>query len=84
MPEPVGAEKAPVAIEISIQRLRCKRCGYCVEFCPKDVFDSEGGRPVVARGERCTGCGLCEALCPEFAIKVARKAPEAHESEATG
>lgn len=70
------AEKNLVSIEISIHRARCKRCGYCVEFCPKKVFATEEGVPVVLRPDLCTGCGLCEALCPDFAIKVVRKVRE--------
>lgn len=52
----------------------CKRCGLCIAFCPKTVFDSgpEGG-PVVARPEDCIRCHMCELRCPDFAISVAGK-----------
>jgi 2-oxoglutarate ferredoxin oxidoreductase subunit delta len=54
---------------------RCKGCGFCVEYCPKDVlelseeFNSKGYHPpkVVKSGE-CVNCNLCEMICPDFAI----------------
>lgn len=54
---------------------RCKGCGYCVEYCPRDVlvlseeFNRKGYHPpkVVKPGE-CANCSLCEMICPDFAI----------------
>jgi 2-oxoglutarate ferredoxin oxidoreductase subunit delta len=54
---------------------RCKGCGFCVEYCPKDVlvlseeFNRKGYHPpkLVAHGE-CINCNLCEMICPDFAI----------------
>jgi 2-oxoglutarate ferredoxin oxidoreductase subunit delta len=54
---------------------RCKGCGFCVEYCPRDVlvlaptFNRKGYHPPrVARSGQCVNCNLCEMLCPEFAI----------------
>jgi 2-oxoglutarate ferredoxin oxidoreductase subunit delta len=54
---------------------RCKGCGFCVEFCPKDVleisnkFNKKGYHPpFVKNPDECVNCHYCEILCPEFAI----------------
>ena len=54
---------------------RCKGCGFCVEYCPRDVlelsrgFNRKGYHPPVAVKEgECLNCCLCEMICPEFAI----------------
>lgn len=64
---PVGtARKLP-----TFTRKRCKQCGICTSFCPKDAIDvDEDGNPYLKDPEACTGCGLCELLCPDFGVKV--------------
>ncbi len=53
----------------------CKRCGICVEFCPKNVLEYDPGtdRVVVARPDDCIQCGNCELRCPDFAITRVKK-----------
>ena len=58
----------------------CKGCGFCIEYCPKRVFDfsdemnAKGYRlPRPARIEECTECGLCDLYCPDFAIVLEPK-----------
>jgi 2-oxoglutarate ferredoxin oxidoreductase subunit delta len=67
-----------------IIEVRCKGCGYCIEFCPKHVlgfsdrFNEKGYYiPVEKLPEECSGCGMCQMICPDFAIfLVEEKEPE--------
>jgi len=60
---------------------RCKGCGYCIEFCPRQVlefaskFNKKGYHPPQTKfPDECVNCHYCEILCPEFAI-FSTKAP---------
>ncbi|RLI22309.1 4Fe-4S ferredoxin [Candidatus Bathyarchaeota archaeon] len=79
--EPLDKEKIkkPIA-EIHIIRDNCKGCGYCIEFCPKNVLEKSNELnkrgvhfPVAVRPEECVICSFCSAVCPEFAIFVFEK-----------
>ena len=66
---------APIEGNLVIIDDRCKGCGFCVEFCPKDVlfisdkFNVKGYHPPeMDPSKECVMCGLCELICPEFAI----------------
>jgi 2-oxoglutarate ferredoxin oxidoreductase subunit delta len=66
--------------EIHVFKDRCKGCGFCVEYCPKDVlemseeYNIKGYHPpLVKKPDDCVECHLCEMLCPEFAIYVVLK-----------
>ena len=64
---------------IVINEERCKGCGICVHFCPRDqIYMSEGlnnkgHHPCAFRdtGE-CNGCAVCAMMCPDVAIEVYR------------
>jgi 2-oxoglutarate ferredoxin oxidoreductase subunit delta len=49
--------------------VRCKQCGICARFCPKEAIALDGhGNPSLADPEACTSCGLCEDMCPDWAV----------------
>lgn len=76
--KPLDQDKVkPVHGRIILINERCKGCGFCVKFCPRNVL--EESERVNAKGyhlvdavkeDECVACGLCEAICPDFAIKV--------------
>ena len=56
---------------------RCKSCGYCVKFCPKQVLAV--GKNVNSKGyeyiepvnqEACIACAACARTCPDVAIEI--------------
>jgi 2-oxoglutarate ferredoxin oxidoreductase subunit delta len=69
--------------KIHIKKNQCKGCGFCVEYCPRDVlelseeFNPKGYHPPAIMDEdKCIYCQLCEAICPEFSIFVTLKEEE--------
>lgn len=57
--------------EFTIKTARCKGCGICVAFCPKQVLEvDELGKVQVVNKEACIVCGQCELRCPDYAIFV--------------
>jgi len=73
---PLDAERVYIPRgAVRINRERCKGCGICIEFCPKQVlersreFNAKGYYPPeVKAGAWCVNCHFCEVLCPDFAI----------------
>ncbi len=60
---------------IDIFELWCKNCGFCVAFCPAEVFAVlETGKVVVKYPEKCKQCGICANMCPDMAILLIPKA----------
>lgn len=60
---------------VNIIEDRCKGCGYCIEFCPRNIlatskrFNIKGYHPPeLLQDDGCVNCHYCEIICPEFAI----------------
>ena len=75
---PLDKERVkPICGQVHVITDRCKGCGFCIKFCPRNVlqeskeFNQKGYHyPCVAKPEACAACGLCEMICPDFAISV--------------
>ncbi len=71
-----GADKIEIPLgKVHIVKDRCKGCGYCIKYCPREVLEfsdelnSKGYYfPQVKDEDGCLNCDLCELICPEFAI----------------
>ena len=60
--------------EITIKLPRCKGCGICVAFCPKNVLAIDKlSKVIIVNPEACIACGQCELRCPDYAIFVDKK-----------
>ncbi|UCF09239.1 MAG: ferredoxin family protein [Thermoplasmata archaeon] len=77
--------------EVQVIPERCKGCGFCIEFCPRNVlaeskeFNSKGYHPPeIADIDSCVYCQLCELICPEFAIYVIEVKKEGEEGTDKG
>jgi 2-oxoglutarate ferredoxin oxidoreductase subunit delta len=79
--EPLDADKTKVPrAEIRIIKERCRGCGFCIDFCPKDVLEvskelNEKGAypPKVVDETRCALCNFCQTICPDVAIFTIKK-----------
>lgn len=65
--------------KIIVRTERCKSCGYCVKFCPKNVLaigarvNSKGYEYVEpVKMENCIGCAICGRICPDGALEIYR------------
>jgi len=67
--------------KITVDREKCKGCGYCVVFCPtKNIvisarLNQRGAYPAEYKGKEdkdCKACTFCALMCPEAAIEVYR------------
>lgn len=63
--------------EVKVISERCKSCGYCIKFCPKEVLalgtevNSKGYEYVEAvNKDACIGCAICGRICPDGALEI--------------
>jgi 2-oxoglutarate ferredoxin oxidoreductase subunit delta len=69
---------------------RCKECGFCIDFCPKDLLEESDERnkkgyklPKLKkdREDECIACRHCEDICPEFGLYIEEIGLEDEEEE---
>jgi 2-oxoglutarate ferredoxin oxidoreductase subunit beta len=78
-----------VTNKITIDKIRCFGCGYCVQFCPKRCLELDinkiGQRgyalPVLNGPDQCNGCGVCVRMCPHWAISVSSESDDRSEAK---
>lgn len=73
---------------VIIDTERCKGCGLCVHFCPKNVLEisdelnKKGYYPArKARPDECLFCGACCLMCPDVAISITDNATSKNEKK---
>jgi 2-oxoglutarate ferredoxin oxidoreductase subunit delta len=67
-------------VDVILIEDRCKGCNFCIEFCPRKVFE-QGKKlnqigihpPRIKDSSLCVGCGVCEEICPDFAVFLVDK-----------
>ncbi len=66
-----GVTKEEKKQPVTIFHAWCKRCGICINFCPKKVLAfNEDGFVYPKNPDQCIQCMMCELRCPDFAITV--------------
>ena len=49
---------------------KCVGDGECVDVCPVEVYEMQGGKAVVVNEEECLGCESCIEVCDQGALTV--------------
>lgn len=56
-------------MQIQVDAERCTGCGDCIDACPNDALNLDGGRAAIDQAS-CAGCQTCVDVCPTGAIIV--------------
>jgi ferredoxin len=56
-------------MNIRIDKKKCTGCGACIEVCPTEAIQMDGGLVVLIQAA-CSQCQACVDICPTGAISV--------------
>jgi len=59
-----------MALEVIVDKEKCKGCEECLEVCTANVFEIQEGKSFPVNVKECLGCGNCVEVCKEKAITV--------------
>ena len=65
--------------QLTVIQERCKGCGYCIHFCPKQALsvsneiNEKGYNPVQVDEAACIGCGICYTVCPDYVFELRKE-----------
>lgn len=64
-------KKRKLSTKLLIKEERCKSCGICIEFCPRDalsysgIINEKGYDFTEVDDDKCISCAICYTVCPD-------------------
>lgn len=55
---------------VTVDHDKCTGDGECVDVCPVEVYELQGGKAVAVNEEECLGCESCVEVCEQGAITI--------------
>ncbi len=55
---------------VQVDSDKCTGCGECVDICPVEVYELEGGKSAPVNPEECLGCESCVEVCETRAVSI--------------
>ncbi|THB70098.1 MAG: 4Fe-4S dicluster domain-containing protein [Desulfovibrio sp.] len=55
---------------VTVDADKCIGDGECVDVCPVEVYELQGGKAVAVNAEECLGCESCVEVCEQGAITI--------------
>jgi NAD-dependent dihydropyrimidine dehydrogenase PreA subunit len=55
---------------ITLYEDKCTGCWKCLEVCPRNVFEKNGDKIIIADRDSCMECSACVLNCPFEALSV--------------
>lgn len=55
---------------VTVDTEKCMGDEECLEVCPVDVYEMQGGKSVAVNSDECLGCESCLDVCEGEAITI--------------